>query len=453
MKHSFLIFISTLIILLLSGCDNNKGKIEEKTKQFITAVNDNDKASIYDLYPTAKNYSNMEMVETIDDGEVDVEKNDSTGHYIASINNNRSQKLVFSVDENQNIVICDSYGILQLEESSSELALSAGVPLKKISDDEISKLMDEESLFIKYLKEQNYSAEHGTLYEAPGTYSWGTRYGTPYVTFNINIQNSGDKYVSGSDYYIEVDLQRSSTPLGYANIKTCDGVGLAPGERHVFTIDEPAMYRYAVNKDVKWTCTIKYKRDSIIQSLIDYGDFSGKEYSEFQKVKDGMVVRLNGTEAIAVNASEGHVDCYEEPSQNSKVKDTAYHRQSITVVSDEDNEDWYKAYLYEEYDHYKFLGYIKGDNWEYKSSEEGALSPLYISDIETWSEDKSDIPIYKELDKEGSVVKKVKAGTKVMAAYDDDDNYEMLNVYEPDGKGGYKVIGYISSENILEEGD
>ena len=45
------------VTMFCSSCDSNKGKVKELTEQFVAAVNNADKASIYDLYPTAKSYA------------------------------------------------------------------------------------------------------------------------------------------------------------------------------------------------------------------------------------------------------------------------------------------------------------------------------------------------------------------------------------------------------------
>ena len=59
MKVRNIFIIALIAVLGLSSCDPNKSKVEEMTNQFVTALQNNDVATIYDLYPDAKLVSNM----------------------------------------------------------------------------------------------------------------------------------------------------------------------------------------------------------------------------------------------------------------------------------------------------------------------------------------------------------------------------------------------------------
>ena len=65
------------------------------------------------------------------------------------------------------------------------------------------------------------------------------------------------------------------------------------------------------------------------------------------------------------------------------------------------------------------------------------------------SQDGDDVPVYEEANTESKVVKKLKSGTKVM--YDYDFASQMNTIYEADGKGGYKVVGFAPMELIQFE--
>ena len=67
-----------LIAMLFVSCDSNKGKVEEQARLFVAAVNNKDKATIYDIYPEAKNIKNMSLPDSIVIGEISVEKTDSS---------------------------------------------------------------------------------------------------------------------------------------------------------------------------------------------------------------------------------------------------------------------------------------------------------------------------------------------------------------------------------------
>lgn len=67
------VLLST-VLLLLTSCDSNKDKAEALSKQFIEAVNGNDKSTIFDLYPKAQKMKNLFIVKEITAGEIVVEK-------------------------------------------------------------------------------------------------------------------------------------------------------------------------------------------------------------------------------------------------------------------------------------------------------------------------------------------------------------------------------------------
>ena len=54
MKAKSIITIALMAVLGLSSCDSNMSTVEDLTNQFVTALQNNDVATIYDLYPDAK---------------------------------------------------------------------------------------------------------------------------------------------------------------------------------------------------------------------------------------------------------------------------------------------------------------------------------------------------------------------------------------------------------------
>ena len=101
--------------------------------QFVAAYNEGDKATVYDLFPSVKAYDNLAMGSIIGQGdEINVERNDSTGNYIATINEQKQQRLVFDVNSTGAIQVVDAYGVFRLDSIANELALKAGVPVKKV---------------------------------------------------------------------------------------------------------------------------------------------------------------------------------------------------------------------------------------------------------------------------------------------------------------------------------
>lgn len=130
MKKIYL-FILTLGALCFCACDSNKGKVEELANQFITAFNDGDKAAIYELLPTIKTCENLSVLGNIGQGnDISVVKEDSTGNYIATINEQKQQRLVFAVDSVGDVQVVDAYGVFRLDSIANELALKTGAPVK-----------------------------------------------------------------------------------------------------------------------------------------------------------------------------------------------------------------------------------------------------------------------------------------------------------------------------------
>ena len=241
---------------MLCGCDANKGKVKELANQFIAVYNDGDKAAVYDLLPAAKACENLLISGSIGQADgINVEKDNSTGNYIATINELKQQRLVFTVDSVGGIQMIDTYGVFRLDSISNEIALKAGVPVKKLSDIEIGKLMDSEGDFISDLKQNKQT---NFLWANYGGYSWIRNYSGVNVTMSFTVSNSSSQTVSGKDYYIVVSPSAESTGRAFPT-KTIDGVDIAPNEEREFTVNEPSLYNYAKERDLSYTVDIKYR--------------------------------------------------------------------------------------------------------------------------------------------------------------------------------------------------
>ena len=140
-----------MAVLGLSSCDSNKSTVEDLTNQFIAAVKDGDKATAYDIYPAAKLYGDLSLPESIEKGNLDIQKNEKDSSYIVSIKNTRMSKIIFKPTDNKTFKIINTFSVLKLDSVSNELALKTGVPIKKMPDLELGKLMLESSDFISYL--------------------------------------------------------------------------------------------------------------------------------------------------------------------------------------------------------------------------------------------------------------------------------------------------------------
>lgn len=267
--------------LILCACDNNKGKIEDAAKRFINAVNLGDKVTIYDLYPKAKNLTNMTLPDSIQQGEISVEKNEE-GNFIVTINNTRQQQLEYILKGEDQFVLNKTYGILELDSSTQELAIKTGVPLKKISDIRLSEILGEDGDFMSYLEEE-YSYEiNGNLTTEGGQYEWNYNYGGN-VTVHQPIRNIGNSPISGEEYNVEFNFYSPSGAA--ASLKQVEaGVDLEPGEGYTITMYPGSAYvRVCANHDFSWTTSFVYKNQSTLDNLLKNVSFTGKEYAEFKK--------------------------------------------------------------------------------------------------------------------------------------------------------------------------
>ncbi len=437
----FLFFLATSFIISLTSCDKNNGKAKEIAEQFITAINDGDKAAVFEIFPQLNEFENLEMATEIKGEDRSVEKDEESGNYIVTVDKKRNQRLVFGLDSIGDLHMLDTYGVFHLDSLSNELALRTGVPQKKISDIEQAKLLKPDSYYMQYLKELPAVQDNMMLTASSGAYSWRTGVYS-YVRLNFSVTNNGSITMPGSDYYLLVDIKQRSTGNTISNQKTVDGIDIAPGESREFNVAADECIRYATNRDISYYVTVKYRCESEIEMLLDYGKFNGKEYDEY--ISNGKeieyMLRDKGVQVVAKSPDETVVYVHESADPNSIVTDTLYHRQQFYTTYD-DTAKWVKAYTND----YKYMGYVKAE--EKVTTDE--LSPVWAYEVELYSEDSSDVPIYGDEKFKGEPVKTYKAGSKVYAAYDSE--VDATAIYEKTAIGGMKRIGFIKNENMLEE--
>ena len=271
--------LALLTVFVFASCDSNKGKVEELTKQFATAVKSNDAATIYDMYPEAKLAECMKLPSKIDLAEITVEKDDSTGNYIATINNPREQKLVFTPAGEDKFKITDSYGLFELNKEYTDLAIKTGIPMKQLSDRTLSSLFKDGSKFMEMITEEYGAVNDLNLSDFDGVYNYFS-YGM--VQVNQNIRNDGDFPVKGKDYDIILHFDDRS---GYsvASTKTMEGVDLEPGETFTYTFELNGYARAAYYKTLHWTVSFNKKGGDSLKEILKKAKFTGSEYAEYEK--------------------------------------------------------------------------------------------------------------------------------------------------------------------------
>ena len=278
-----LFLVIAITLLSLSSCDSHKDKVKEVTKQFVTAINTNDKATIYDIYSDAKNATAISPVKKIADGEIEVEKDEKTGNYIATIQNVKQEKLVFKAEGKEDVKLIQTYGLFQLKDSLNDLAIKSGVPVKKLSDLENNKLMDPKGKYVSFLMKKFSDVIQGGITWGSGNYTWqGGWY--PSVSATQAITNGGSVPIKGSDYNVVFTFYSPSGITSAEQKEVEVGVDLQPGESYTYTIlGLNGFYNAASQHDLNWDIAIEYKNQSPIASLLKYAKFTGNEYSDFLK--------------------------------------------------------------------------------------------------------------------------------------------------------------------------
>ncbi len=277
-KFSFLLILALATIVTIVSCDSKKSEIKNQAKQFIAALNEQDRVTVYEMFPAAK--SLMELLpESLEAKNIKIALDDSTGNYIATLNEETGQRLIFKADSAGVYKIEDTYGVLGFDSISREFALKTGIPIKSISDREFAELMNEDSLFMSTLTMKHFDEIHGNLSKETGYWNWGYQSGAYYLHVFQTIKNKGDIPVKGEDYNVEFRLADNGTS-GVRTTKVIPGVDLAPGEIVEMTTDAPAFFKSAQSKTLMVDVVIKFKNMNTKALMLKYAKLTGEEYNK-----------------------------------------------------------------------------------------------------------------------------------------------------------------------------
>jgi len=176
-----------LIANILVSCNKDTGKAQEVAEQFVSAFNKKDKAAIYDLFPSVREFKFLTIKDTVavKDG-INVNYNDADSTFEASLGSDGIQKVILKKLDDGTFAVEDLYNFFTLDSAVLELGLKTGVPLKKISDKEKSYLFDPDEDYIDFLSEQNPSAANANLVRENGNYTWSRNF--YYSTVNVTTQ-------------------------------------------------------------------------------------------------------------------------------------------------------------------------------------------------------------------------------------------------------------------------
>lgn len=278
MKTRHFILLALMAVFCLSSCDKNKGQIEEKTKAFAEALKTNDVATIYDIYPDARKVANMKLPNGVQMADIEVEKDDATGNYTATIKNPREQKLVYKVLGEDKYQIVDSYSLFDIDKDFTDLAVKAGIPLKSLSDQKLNELFKEDGEFINYIKGLFAGVTDFNLSTFDGVYN---RYSS-WVNIEQNIRNDGKFRVKGTDYDVIFHFKDKNGNCA-ASTKTIAGVDLEPGETFTYSFQLNGYARSAYEQALTWDVSFNQKRGDSLKDLLKKAKFNGTEYDDFVK--------------------------------------------------------------------------------------------------------------------------------------------------------------------------
>lgn len=268
-----------LIAFCLVSCDTDKARVADAAKRFVQAAINNDKATIYELYPEIREYPNLHIANDLTDKNISVEITDSTTYIV---NLNERMKLVMEVSDSATIKIIDSYNVFLLDSLYNELAVETGIPTTQLSDIENGRLLHN-SAFVTYLQDNFSNAMNGHLKEHDSYIAWGRTPGLgKYVRSESIVSNAGETMVKGEDYSVEVRYISFPKKGGIEKLGSSvqKGVDLAPGEVFVFKTNQDELFKYADNHTLLTILKFHFK-PSWIEMLVKYGNFSGREYREY----------------------------------------------------------------------------------------------------------------------------------------------------------------------------
>lgn len=280
--------------MVLMSCDATKSKVTDVAKKFVQAANSNDKATIYELYPSMRLYPKLLIADKLTDKNISVELNetDSTSTYIVHLDD--KMKLLMNVSDGDTITIVDSYNVFQLDSLYHELAVKIGMPTTQLSDgtkarffydDFVARNKGKETLLyyniVESLKQRYSDAMNGYLYDHDARIAWGGGY-NKYVRLEIPVSNGGSTMVKGEDYSVEITYYAADTEkrIGTSVEK---GADLAPGETYVFITNKDGLYRYANKNNLIYGLDFHFKL-SEVEMLLKYGRFFGNEYEYWENL-------------------------------------------------------------------------------------------------------------------------------------------------------------------------
>lgn len=190
-----------VMMVCMVSCDSHKAEIEKKITIFEQALASNDSNTIRTIYPLAASCDSIDF--SIGDADIDIEKGDSIGRYIAKLND---KELTIEVSDDGKITFVDSRNVLLYGKKKMEFAQSTGWIEEGMSDAQIIQRFADKG-FINYLSSTVMKELNSNLqvlkWERAMDYDRMLQSGIKYVPLQFTVANNTPYDIAADDYVIE----------------------------------------------------------------------------------------------------------------------------------------------------------------------------------------------------------------------------------------------------------
>ena len=265
MKKLFYSLSAIVALGFCTSCDANKGKVADLAEKFIKAVSENDKVTVYQLYPAVRNMDVLTFPTALPD-DIDVEFDETDSVYVAKLDDEKS--LIVEVYGEDKLQIIDSYKVFKLDSLTYELAAKVGAPVNSKSDMWNGKYFDDDSHFISWLGRNSSKI----LSTDNGRY-WNNG------RIEERVTNHSKHSFGWDEYSIQYEFKNRKTGE-IVGTHTVTGSSLAPGESYTESFRKEGLSYYASRSLLSWGGgKIVFKEKYQAHAYAKFGEYKGDEYS------------------------------------------------------------------------------------------------------------------------------------------------------------------------------
>lgn len=284
------------MMVTLSSCSGDKGKVEKLVEELATAVRDGDKAAISKLYPEAAIADSLAFSFNADS--MSVENQEKEDSYCVKVGN--SVELFVGKDEaGGQFVVKDSRGIIAYPSPKYNFAVKTGWLDPKLTDVENARrLADKE--FVNYLAEKMAGDIRQKVYAKAISEVHMAIHG---ATYEIDVRNDNDFDLPGDAYVVTATLWGFDFDT-YQQVKTNTKKEFSGN-----TVPSHGNCRYKIPGDIdfeyeEWKAEVNINMTPE-QMLYQFMKPTGKEYADYlevSKTRKGLSLNLTGSIATANDA-------------------------------------------------------------------------------------------------------------------------------------------------------